>query len=249
MTLDGQNSDRLLGGLPWRHRGVPVPYVAAWSREQATDVASAHLMTRTDLFTGQVHLRYRDERAEDRDRHRILWHRVAWAPRSGQPLFADIHTVRQRQTMTTSRCQICTAPARIWMTPKSLWDEHLATLGPGAPYQTYDPPVCLPCADLARRYCPEIGRGHLFLAPRAWAVTGVRGQVADPNGGFGQPRILDLPTITTTPDHAALRLMLAKGLIATLYDPVAHTDPDAVNGLGHRLDGPDDTWARAQAQR
>jgi hypothetical protein len=237
MTSENQDRDHLGDGLPWTYRGVPVPYIAAWSREQAADVASEHLMT----FTGHVQLRYRDERPEDRDRHRILWHRVAWSPRRGTPLFAEIHTVRQRQTMNTARCQICTAPARIWMTPRSLWDDHLATHGPGVPYPTYDPPVCSSCADLARRYCPEIGRGHLYLAPKAWAITGVRGQVADPNGDFGPPRTLDLPSATAVPDRVALRLILAKGLIATLYQPVPHADPHSVSGLGQRLDEPDDT--------
>jgi hypothetical protein len=87
------------------------------------------------------------------------------------------------------------------------------------------------------RYCPELARGHVPLAPRAWAITAVRGQIADPvGGGFGHPRVLDLPTATATPDRAALRLMLAKGLVATLYDAVPRTDPDQITGLGVRLD-------------
>jgi hypothetical protein len=46
-------------------------------------------MLRTEVFTGHAQLRYRDEQAADRDRHGILWHRVAWAPGHGTPLFAD----------------------------------------------------------------------------------------------------------------------------------------------------------------
>lgn len=230
-----------LGVSPRTYNGVPVPYIAAWSQERATDVASGDLLLRTEVLTGHVRLRYRDEQAADRDRHGVLWHRVAWAPGEGTPLFADVHTTRQRHTMSHARCQICAAPARIWMTPKLLWDEHLAEHGPGFPYPTFDPPLCIPCADLARRYCPQIRRGHIYLAPRAWAVTGVRGQVADPvGGGFGSPRILNLPA-AAQPDLPALRLMLAKGLIATLYDPAPHRDPGAVIGLGERLDELDNT--------
>jgi hypothetical protein len=223
---------------PLAYKGVPVPYIAAWSRERATDIASGDLVLRTEVFTGQKQLRYRDEQAADRDRHGILWHRVAWAPGQGRPLFADVHTVRQRRAMSRALCQICAGPAQVWMTPAMLWNEHLAEHGPGAPYPTNDPPVCRTCAEIAVRYCPEVGRGHLYLAPRTWAVTGVRGQIADPvSGGFGHPRMLDLPTATTaTPDRTALRMMLAKGLVATLYDPTPRTAPGLVAGLGTRLD-------------
>lgn len=223
---------------PLAYKGVPVPYVAAWSQERETNVASGDLILRSDVLTGAVQLRYRDEQAADRDRHGVLWHRVAWAPGQGRPLFADVHTTRQRHAMSRARCQVCARPAEIWMTPALLWNEHLAEHGPDAPYSTNDPPVCRRCALLAAAYCPELGRGHLYLVPRTWAITGVRGQIADPiDGGFGHPSVLDLPTTTTTtPDRAALRLMLAKGLVATLYDAAPHTDVGAVSELGVRLD-------------
>ena len=94
-------------------------------------------------------------------------------------------------------------------------------------------PICSQNLRLLR----QTARGRIYLAPRTWAVTGVRGQLADPRGGgFSHPRVLALPTATNAPDLAALGLMLAKGLVATLYDPVPHTDPNAVTGLGARLD-------------
>lgn len=71
------------------YKGRPVPYIAAWSQERVTDVASGDLMLRTEMLTGAMQLRYRDEQAADRDRHGILWHRVTWAPGHGRPLFAD----------------------------------------------------------------------------------------------------------------------------------------------------------------
>jgi hypothetical protein len=150
---------------------------------------------------------------------------------------ADVHTVRQRRAMSRVLCQVCAGPGEIWMTPALLWDAHLAKQAIGAPYPTGDPPVCRACARVAARYCPELGRGRLYLAPRAWAITAVRGQVADPvGGGFGPPRVVDLPTGSATPERAALRLMLAKGLVATLYDPVPYADADEVAGLGARRD-------------
>jgi hypothetical protein len=230
---------------PLIYKGVPVPYIAAWSTERESDVASGDLVLRTDLFTGQVRLRYCDEQAGDRDRHGVLWHRVAWVPGAGRPLFADVHTVRQRRAMSRALCQVCAGPGEIWMTPALLWDAHLSEHAPGAPYPTNDPPLCRSCARLAARFCPELVRGHLYLAPRAWAITAVRGQVADPvGGGFGQPRVLDLPAAAGTPQRAALRLMLAKGLVAALYDPVPYTDADKVAGLGAKRDaGAHDIWS------
>lgn len=222
---------------PLTYKGVPVPYIAAWSKERETDVASGDLVLRTELLTGRVRLRYRDEQAGDRDRHGVLWHRVAWAPGAGRPLFADVHTVRQRHALSRARCQICAGPGELWMTPALLWDAHLADHAPGTPYPTSDPPLCRACANLAVRFCPELARGHVPLAPRAWAITAVRGQIADSvGGGFGHPRVLDLPTATATPDRDPLHLMLAKGLVATLYDAVPRTDPRQITGLGARLD-------------
>jgi hypothetical protein len=239
MTAPGQVRDQASNRWPLTYRAVPVPYVVAWSTEDATDVASGQLALRSEAFTGLWQVRYRDEQPTDRDRHGILWHRVAWAPGQGEPLYAEIHTLRQRRALSRALCQICAGTAQIWMTPALLWDEHLAEHGPAAPYPTNDPPVCRPCAAMAARYCPELIRGRIYLSPRAWAITGVRGQLADPTGGgFTHPRILALPTATSTPDRAALGLMLAKGLVATLYNPVPHTDPSAATGLGTRIDLP-----------
>jgi hypothetical protein len=192
---------------------------------------------RVDAFTGQPHLRYRDEHPADRDGHGVLWHRVAWSPGLGRPAFADVHTARQRRTMTRGLCQICARKGDLWLTPALLWDAHLAENGHSAPYQTSDPPVCRSCYRLAVRYCPELGRGHVILAPRNWTITAVRGQIADPAGGFGHPCTVNLPT-AASPDQPALRLMLAKGLVASLYRARPVADPESVSGLGVRLQAP-----------
>ena len=235
MTAPDRQIPTAPAAAPWMYRGIPVPYIAAWSAERGSDIASGELVLRTEVHTGRAWLRYRDEQALDRDRHGILWHRVAWAPGQGRPLFADVHTTRQRRTMRRALCQVCAGPGEIWLTPALLWDAHLAEHGPRAPYPTNDPPVCRRCAALAARYCPELARGHLNLAPGSWAISGVRGQVADPvHGGFGPPRVLDLPGTTAAPDHGALRLMLAKGLVATLYHAEPHTEPGRVHGLGQQ---------------
>jgi hypothetical protein len=48
---------------PLTYKGVPVPYIAAWSQERASDIASGDLVLRTEVLTGQTRLRYRDEQA------------------------------------------------------------------------------------------------------------------------------------------------------------------------------------------
>ena len=225
------------GAVPRFYKGIPVPYITAWSGELATDVVGDRFLLRVNTFTRRPQLRYRDEHPADRDSHGILWHRVAWAPGVGRPAYADVHTARQRRAISRALCQVCGNPGQVWLTPALLWDAHLAENGHTAPYRTSDPPVCRSCLELAVRYCPELSRGHVLLEPDGWAITGVRGQVAHPvRGSFSHPRTLTLPTATRTPDHAMLGLLLAKGLVATLYRP--RTRPDPATGLGTRITPP-----------
>lgn len=227
-------AERVGASPPRLYRGIPVPYIAAWSSERESDVVGDGFVLRVDALSGQAQLRYRDEQPTDRDSYGILWHRVAWSPGVGRPAFADVHTARQRRAMNQALCQICGQKGQIWLAPALLWNAHLAENGRGAPYQTADPPVCRSCYRLAIRYCPELGRGHVVLAVRSWTISGVRGQVADPAGGFGHPRIVDLPT-AGSPFRPALRLMLAKGLVASLNRASPVSDPESACGLGTRI--------------
>lgn len=225
---------------PLVYKGVPVPYIAAWSAEIQDDRHDATLTARTNLADGATRLIYTDESPADRDRHGILWHRVAWNPGQGRPLFAQVHTHRQRRTMARALCQVCARPAELWMTSAALWAEHLDRHGTDQPYATFDPPVCRPCAAAAASACPHLSsRGFVFLAPRTWANTAVRGQVLDPHTSLlSAPRTVSLPGATPPPDPTLLRLTLAKGLMSSIFDVTAHHDPDAVAGLGTRRDRP-----------
>ena len=125
------------------------------------------------------------------------------------------------------------------MTSLLLWRGHLADYRARDPYQTFDPPLCRPCARQAAAQCPHLSQhGCVFLTPRAWANTAVRGQLADPGtGAFSALRTVPLPGAIPAPDPAQLRLVLAKGLLTTLFDPTVTRDPDAAH-LGERLDTP-----------
>jgi hypothetical protein len=228
--------DEPAAARPLEFKGMPVPYVAAWSHEASTDVAAPYLISRTNVFTGRVQVRYLDERPEDRDERGMLWHRVSENPGSGEPLFAQLHTTRQRRVMQAGRCQVCAGPANVWMTSESLWHEHLATFGAGAPFQSFDPPVCLACAQRAQKFCPAMGRGHVFLAPRAWVITLVRGLMLDPELECFHERTLRVFPAARFASPGEAGLMVAKALGVSLIEPTAHRDPAAAGGLGRHLD-------------
>jgi hypothetical protein len=156
------------------------------------------------------------------------------SPGTGVPKFASLHTARQRKVMHAARCQICTGPGELWLAPATVYETHLQVRGANAPYETTDPPLCRACLPTTISQCPNLSsRGYVFLAPRRWETTKVRGFLADPaTGEFGDYTDIALPAHPRH-DPARLRLALAKGLLATLHEPHPHTDLRAA-GLGPR---------------
>jgi hypothetical protein len=231
---------------PRTYKGVTVPYIAAWSREDVPldEDALPRLRTGPGIVP---YLVYPDENSADRDRHGILWRRATWAPGEGRALFARVHVTRQRRVMLRGSCQICTAPAELWMTAAPGWQAHLDQRGPDAPFLTEDPPVCRSCAVIAAGSCPRLrGDGFVFLAPRRWANVAVRGQVADPaTDSFSPARLVPLPgAVTTGAATDDLRLVMAEALVTGLFEVTAHDEPGRVAGLGRRLDPPAAPGAR-----
>lgn len=221
---------------PRTYKGVTVPYITAWSQEDVP--LDDDTLPRLRTGPGIPHLIYPDENSADRDRYGILWRRAAWAPGQGRALFARVHVTRQRRVMLRGACQICTAPAELWMTAAPGWQAHLDQRGPDAPFLTEDPPVCRSCAVIAAESCPRLrGDGFVFLAPRRWANVAVRGQVADPaTDSFSPARMVPLPGAVTTGGAADLRLVMAEALVSGLLEVTAHQDAERVGGLGLRLD-------------
>lgn len=221
---------------PLTYKGLTVPHIAAWSSETSTLTANPDLILREHLITRERHIAYADEQPQDR-KFGVLWGRMPDTPGVGRALFASLHTTRQREVMARAGCQVCGGVGEIWMVPASVWDQQLAVRGPAAPYDTSDPPLCRACIPTATRQCPNLStRGHLFLAARSWAITGIRGYVADARSlAFGLEEDIALNPATAH-DAARLRLTLAKGLLATLHGITVHTDPDRVHGLGRRAD-------------
>lgn len=218
---------------PLVYKGLTVPYIAAWSSETSNLTGDPNLVLRTNT-TGQQYLVFLDEGPGDRE-HGVLWGRMPNTPGIGQAQFASLHGTRQREVMARGGCQVCGGPGEVWMVPASVWAQYLQVRGEGAPYDTSDPPICRSCIPVATRQCPNLSTsGFLFVAPRKWAITGVRGFIGNPvTGEFSPERDVALHGAVGF-DAARLRLTLAKGLLATLRGITVHTDPDRVRGLGRR---------------
>ncbi|MFE7609858.1 hypothetical protein [Streptomyces celluloflavus] len=138
---------------PSRRRETPVPYITAWSEER---VAVRTLTVRGD----GAGLCYRDETPADRDAQGVLWSRLIEAPGCGKPNFRSVHPVRQRRAVLEGLCQVCGGPvsrtSRGWLflLPRSGSAEPSAGWPEGA--HCTKPPVCVPCAATAVRYCPHL---------------------------------------------------------------------------------------------
>jgi hypothetical protein len=215
-------------------KGLRVPYIAAWSSETSDLTGDPALVLRTNYATGQQYLVFLDEGPGDRE-HGVLWGRMPNTPGVGQAQFASLHGTRQREVMARGGCQVCGGPGEVWMVPASVWGQYLQVRGEGAPYDTSDPPICRSCIPVATRQCPNLSTsGFLFLAPRKWTITGVRGFIGNPaTGEFGPERDVPLHGAVGF-DATRLRLTLGKGLLATLRGITVHTDPDRIHSLGRR---------------
>jgi hypothetical protein len=151
--------------LTWGPRGLPVPHAASWSGEEV-DVRG--------LFFGAKGLAYRDERPADRDRHGVLWARVPEQRGAGKPNFGAMHPMRQRAAMLGMRCQVCGGPAdrtsKGWL---FVLPSREAVERDGGMLVS-KPPLCVPCAHLALRWCPHLGDSVALRSrkPRVWGVTG-----------------------------------------------------------------------------
>ncbi|GAA2039199.1 hypothetical protein GCM10009839_46310 [Catenulispora yoronensis] len=235
------------------YKNMPVPYTTGWSSEEVTLTGSPDMMLRHPPGGGAPYVAYRDEipGAEIRP-HGVLWGRMPDTPGVGEPRFLGQNINRQKAVMERAGCSVCGGDGEVWLVPAMVWEEYLAEDGPGAPYETSDPPVCRACIPLATGTCPNLRQhGFLFLEVRKWSISGVRGYVADPITLKFPEHDNDVPLHGAVGyDAARLRLTLAKGLLVTLRGITAHTDPDRVRGLGRRRgDEQRSASGRARADR
>lgn len=171
-----------------QYNGKPVPWVTRWTNEVSRDVP--------DIVPGGirgVRWAYPDG-MENRERTAfgtLLWVREGLG-RSGEPMYADVNTYRQRAAMTKCKCQVCGAKIDgrpvLWLIPTAeanMVDED-GTL------KTTSPPTCEACIPLALELCPALPRmGWTVLKVVDYEVWGVFGNVVVINPDNEQ--VLSLP--------------------------------------------------------
>jgi hypothetical protein len=79
------------------------PYVTTWSEEIDEP---AQLVERPGRG-----IAYLDEMVSDRDSPSVLWYRIMLRPGHGEPMFANVHRLRQRRCMRRLLCNGCARPA------------------------------------------------------------------------------------------------------------------------------------------
>lgn len=215
------------GNLLWtKYRGAVVPYITAWSGEPAFE---PKVVVRPRSGIG-----YLDETPEDRDHHGVLWRRVTSNPGQGRPEFGDIHTPRQRHAMRNLLCQVCAGPAdhnadgTLWLL-KDHRDDW-----PGWPngMAVTEPPVCLSCAQLSRRTCPALRRGHVAVRVTHCPVAGVSGTGYQP-GSLYPTAITIGHNIIVSLDDPAIRWTCAVHLVREIAGcTIIELDAGSVGEMG-----------------
>lgn len=185
------------------HQGLAVPWVAVWSDEIPNP--EDHQL---QLIGDQLH--YVSETEGDRDNLGVLWTRSGVKRGSGEPLFGQVHGLRQRACMVVPRCQVCgKRMPEITFLIGSHQDGH----EPGAPFITATPPTCVECRSLAGMTCPHL-RKVQKEATLSWVVpTDIRvwGYFGDLALGTGWDR-----RVRVQVGKPELKQLLAKQLLVAV---------------------------------
>jgi hypothetical protein len=191
----------------------PIPYVTSWTGESSA--------SKKQLRLGPRGLYYADEVPGDRDAQGVLWARTAGAPGEGRPKFKQVHSLRQREAMLHLRCQVCAGPASRTRAGVLFLDtQPAADAAEVEDTLIAQPPLCLPCAALALRYCPSLGRGHVALRARKPSLYGVFGAAYLPTrkGLVAEPEPMTLAYGTPAVRHVVAAQLLRQLRRVTFVD-------------------------------
>lgn len=183
------------------------PYVTTWSEEIDEPT---QLVERPGRGIG-----YLDEMVSDRDSQGVLWYRIMSRPGHGEPMFANVHPLRQRRCMRRLLCNVCARPADetddgvLWLLKDHRndwpnWPEAMAVT---------EPPICAPCVRLASRLCPALRPGAVALRVRRAPLTGVRGMLYRSGGWVPVP----MHDETIAYDDPRIRWVRAVNLVRELH--------------------------------
>jgi hypothetical protein len=195
-----------------RWKGRPVPWVAQWTGEVPRKPRPQ--VRYEPAPGGGRRLAYQDATEADwwapTDNHEaVLWRRTGTG-RQGEPQYAMLNTIRQRQAMTELLCQVCgrsaaTAGGTVWLMHSIEWQILTggrsgsdpiwaqAVTGPdGMTPATTNPPTCASCWRTAARMCPSIRKhGAVALVVGAARPVAVTGDVFPAGAGIPEPRRVD----------------------------------------------------------
>lgn len=157
-----------------------VPYITMRSEEEP--VPESMLGIRYSRAGAPIGIGYQWELPQDRDDRGVLWARTSQnlAPDTrrpmGKPLFASMHPARQRDMMSSLRCQVCHGQAS--RTQLGYLFLEKASDGDAEGITTGQPPVCLDHAVAGIESCRHlIDQGYVLLRSRVPRLYGVHGQV------------------------------------------------------------------------
>ncbi|MEE1838106.1 hypothetical protein [Streptomyces sp. SP17KL33] len=198
--------------LPFSHKGLPVPDIAAWSGER---LPPQNVVIANDgiAFASQVGL---NGFALGRDTHGALWQRWALRQGDGRPDLGKVHGPRQRRAMRKFLCQVCGGPSdeneqgRLY-----LLEDYQGTEGWPEGEVTTHPPLCRAHAPLAARLCPHLRGRVVAVRARDVSVDGVHGMVYKRGNG-----LVPIATKKQVVFHGdwRIRWTLANQLAVTLRD-------------------------------
>jgi hypothetical protein len=161
---------------------------------------------------GRVRISYEDERPDDRI-DEVLWQREFDSPGLGEPIWADVHSHRQRSCQIEGRCQVCgevMAAPWLWLIPP-----YLAQRGDHGSVITDVAPTCQDCIDTAMTVCPALRRvPPRLLEVRDYRPVAVFGDLIHPgrNGRLvhtqGEARF----------DSPAIQHVMARQMIVELWN-------------------------------
>jgi hypothetical protein len=186
----------------------PVPHVARWSAE--TDLDAPLIETANGIA-------YADELSIDRDDHGLLWSRVAVRPGVGQPIYRELHPLRQRRAMRRLLCQVCARPAdqnergALWL----IHDDRGQWPGWPEGAQNTHPPLCLRCARISVKACPWLRDDYVAVRAQSF-ISGASGAIYRTGGLNARPVPADVTSVSY--DDPRIRWTQADQLERELYD-------------------------------
>jgi hypothetical protein len=183
---------------PLRHKGRPVPFIAAWSAEVVP-------LPRVLVTPAGIRL----EGHPPDPSWRVTWKPWLDVQGQGEPYFDKVHVSRQRYVMQRMLCQVCARPVERnehgwpW-----LLEDHRGE--PGWPERevTTHPPVCPECQPVSNVQCTPNRGNFVSVRARRILIDGVYGELYESGR---QP----LKTVLFAGD-GRLRWMLGGQVAATL---------------------------------